>query len=374
MKSYRKTFFSGFALTGALFLAIPLMNMMEGRWEIPLKDTKKLFNLDFIEGRANYYLYQAGITGNFDQVIIGKKGWMFLGNQYSQVLNQTRGLKFPLTTNQNIEKTIYALKQRQDWLTSKGIKTLFAIAPNKHSIYKEYLPDWLPTPDHNHTDDFVAKAKTAGIQILDLRVPLLRHKLKEPDLYYKSGTHWNLLGGLIGYQEILIEMNRRFGMALKPARIESIKPMSRSGRELSWFLKINRAMTENNQREKDFNINFKGMNDIVCIQDIDRQTLSFKGECARGRNPMLNNPDLPKLVSNDHASNDLTLLWLRDSMGTNITRLFSVTFSRSLELHHAFHSMDQLQDFIEKQKPDILLFLIVERNILNPSLQTFFQE
>ena len=133
-------------------------------------------------------------------------------------------------------------------------------------------------------------------------------------------------------------------------------------------------MIENDKREKDFYIKFDGMNDTVCIQDIDRQTLSFKGECVGGLNPRLDNPDLPKLVLNDHALNDLTLLWLRDSMGTNISRLISATFSRTLELHHGSHSIDQLQEFIEKHKPDILLFLIVERNILNPSFQTFFQE
>ena len=108
-------------MTGALFLSLPLMNMMENHWKIPLNDTGKLFNLDLVEGHVNYHLYQAGISGNFSKVIIGKNGWMFLGNQYSQVLNQTRGLKFHLTANQNIEKTIYALKKRQDWLTSKGI-------------------------------------------------------------------------------------------------------------------------------------------------------------------------------------------------------------------------------------------------------------
>ena len=236
------------------------------------------------------------------------------------------------------------------------------------------MPDWLQAADHNQTDYFVAKAKDAGIQILDLRIPLLRHKLKETDLYYKSGTHWNLLGGLIGYQEIIMEMNRKFGITLKPVKIDSIKPILRSGRELSWFLKINRAMKQNNQLENDFSINFKEMNDIVCVQDIDRQTLSFRGECKRDINPMLNNPDLPKLVTNNQALNDLTLLWLRDSMGTNISRLFSVTFSQSLELHHSLHSIDRLQEFIDKRKPDILLFLIVERNILNSSLQTFFQE
>ena len=374
MKLYKKTFFSGLALSGALFLAIPLMNMLASHWEIPLNETEKLFNLDLIEGRVNYHLYQAGITGNFEKVVIGKKGWMFLGNQYSQVLNKTRGLKIPLVANQNIEKTIHALKQRQDWLASKGIKTLFAIAPNKHSIYKENLPDWLPAPDRNSTDDFVAKAKGAGIHILDLRVPLLKHKSEEPDLYYKSGTHWNLMGGLIGYQEIVKEMNHRFGMALKHTVVDSRKPMPRSGRELSEFLKITRIMIKNNQREKDFYIKFEGMNDTVCIQDIDRQTLSFKGECVGRINPRLNNPDLPKLVLNDHALNDLTVLWLRDSMGTNISRLFAATFSRSLELHHGTLSIGQLQEFIEKHKPDILFFLIVERNILNPSLQTFFQD
>jgi len=35
------------------------------------------------------------------------------------------------------------LEARRDWLAQLGTKYVFVIPPDKHSVYPEYLPDWL---------------------------------------------------------------------------------------------------------------------------------------------------------------------------------------------------------------------------------------
>lgn len=74
-----------------------------------------------------------------ETVLIGKEDWLFYTGD--NVINQYKG-KLQYTTEE-LEKIRVNLEQRKEWLGQQGIPFYIMIAPNKHTIYSEYLPNYI---------------------------------------------------------------------------------------------------------------------------------------------------------------------------------------------------------------------------------------
>jgi len=96
------------------------------------------------------------------------------------------------------------LESRRDWLAKRGCKYLFVVAPDKHSVYPEYLPDWLVKSDKpSKVQQLVEHLKQHSIvPVLDLREPLMEAK-KTAVLYQMTDAHWNYRGAFIGCQAVV---------------------------------------------------------------------------------------------------------------------------------------------------------------------------
>ncbi len=90
------------------------------------------------------------------------------------------------------------------------------VAPDKESIYPEYLPAYLQRPGAaTQLDQLVEYLhKHSDVEIVDLR-PALRAARHSGDVYYAHDTHWNDRGALAGYREICARL-QRFFPELKP--------------------------------------------------------------------------------------------------------------------------------------------------------------
>jgi alginate O-acetyltransferase complex protein AlgJ len=135
-----------------------------------------------------------------EDVIIGKNNWLYYVGDHS--VDDFRG-RYLLTPDE-LARWQAALKERRDWLALRGIKYRFVIAPNKQSIYPEYLPDSLIKGQLSQADQLVAYMREAGDPdlILDLR-PVLRSLKGELPSYRKLDVHWNAYGGYQAYKAIL---------------------------------------------------------------------------------------------------------------------------------------------------------------------------
>ena len=86
------------------------------------------------------------------------------------------------------------VRETVDWCAENGLKVLYLIAPNKHSVYSEYYPfDRLE--GITRADKIVAAISHTGADYLFPRDLLLEKKDSAPfRLYFKTDTHWNSLG------------------------------------------------------------------------------------------------------------------------------------------------------------------------------------
>lgn len=134
-------------------------------------------------------------------VVIGKDDWLYFSD--GRMVDDIGGTR-PFKARE-LDGWLALLTSRRDWLAQRGIRYLFVIPPDKHTIYPEHLPDWLTDSARSprRLDQFVTHIRAhSDIPILDLRGPLLEAKTNER-VYQQTDTHWNDAGAFAGAREIL---------------------------------------------------------------------------------------------------------------------------------------------------------------------------
>ena len=142
-----------------------------------------------------------------NEVVIGKDGWLFTND--SRSVEDYRGaVRY---TDQELSVFTATLESRKNWLLKRGIPLLLVIAPNKESIYPEFLPDGIKKVNEStRLDQLIDYLKlNSNVDLLDLRSPLL-HEKQSYQLYYKTDSHWNSYGAYFAYSEMIKRMKNYF--------------------------------------------------------------------------------------------------------------------------------------------------------------------
>ncbi|MBQ7826775.1 MAG: hypothetical protein IJ386_00745 [Clostridia bacterium] len=137
------------------------------------------------------------------KIYVGTNGFMYYGQAIddytgASVLGETRLAKF-----------VKMMNDRDAWAKENDIKLYLVIAPNKSSVYPEYVPDKVKAADKTNADMVIERlAAESTVEVIDLRQPLINAKSEYGDsLFYKYDTHWNNNGGFVGYTEIMRRIN-----------------------------------------------------------------------------------------------------------------------------------------------------------------------
>jgi hypothetical protein len=155
----------------------------------------------------------------YPEVILGKDQFLFLGN--NEALNSYQHAN-PLS-DQQLNQWLSSITQIRTYFQSIGIEYHLIIAPNKHSIYGDYLPDWIKVSSGNLStaDKLLTLAAQQDQEIIDLRDTLREERIKgKSHVFYKTDTHWNEYGAFFGTQEIIRKLH------LKLSEQPSITPFT----------------------------------------------------------------------------------------------------------------------------------------------------
>lgn len=191
-----------------------------------------------------YYMFVKYNLGDSpsEDVTIGKDGWLFLGSikkgytGYSDPIGDFRGVN--LYSKSDLDNLLEYMITLQSWLYEKGIEYVFVIAPNKHTIYFDKLPDYISkVNEHSATDQLVKHLKLhTKIPVVDLRSKLINSKDKY-QLYNKTDTHWNHYGANIAQYEIMLEIEKLFPEQIQPEMM-NLRDGIRGGADLSGFIGV----------------------------------------------------------------------------------------------------------------------------------------
>lgn len=374
MKS-KKLILYFFIVTAFLMLLMPTINFfsfVHKNGFSKINEIKKatLLNTDKLETLVSFTVYKLFDKSIFSHnVVIGKDDFLFLGNSYAEVLNKTNG-KFQ-TTDKEVEQFLKKLLRLQQWYENQGIKFVIAIAPNKHTIYKEKLPNWIDYAGPTITDKIVEKNKKYGIHLLDLRQPVLDAKKDETRLLYqKTDTHWNMLGASVGYETVIDYMNTILNLDIEKAKytVEHVKEENHRG-DLFGFLKANDSFSID-----DKSVYFYSFPKSSKIYEgkINNEKLSIE-EAKLKQNPVTGINWQAKYTINPQVKNN-KLLFLCDSFGKNPSQLYNQSFNTIWKFHHLKVSPKKLKFFIQENKPNIVLYQIVERDFYNFKMFEILQD
>ncbi|MNZ77556.1 hypothetical protein D3C78_961030 [compost metagenome] len=270
-----------------------------------------------------------------EQVIIGKDGWLFYNN--NGAIEDYQGLKtFSDEELQTIEEN---LQERKRWLAAQGIEYYVVVAPDKNTIYSEYLPDYIRKKNNvTRLDQLITYlGSNSDMEIIDLRSTLLEHK-SEGQLYRKNDTHWNALGAFYGYEKLIAKVSEDLPN-IKPLSIHDFKvnEVTSSG-DLSEMLLIDGGFMENNLRL-----------DPISSSKVEDYTTQKESYPNSPNTIITTAPGLP-----DDA---YKLLMFRDSFTVDMIPYLSQHFKRSVYIWN--HNFDA--SIIKEENPDIVIHALVER-------------
>jgi hypothetical protein len=177
-----------------------------------------------------------------ERALEGENGWLYwigagaMGNPTGQGRFQEKDLV-------GWQK---CLEARRDWLAQRGEKYLFVVAPDKQSIYPEYLPAGrAQSGGSDKLDQFLAHMRAhSNVEVVDLRPALIAAK-KEGPTYLQTDTHWNNFGAFTACQQLVGALQKQLPR-LKPLALEAFdrKNIVTSGGDLAILLDQQNQMLE----------------------------------------------------------------------------------------------------------------------------------
>lgn len=158
-------------------------------------------------------------------VILGRSGWLFFAGD--EALASYRAVQ-PFTEAE-LAAWQRRIETRRDWLAERGIRYLVVIAPNKETIYPEFMPESLNrVRPVTRLDQLVAHLRAhSSVAVVDPR-DALRTAKAGGILYLRTDTHWNDVGAWLLYREIVTGL-RRWYPELEPTPATEFAPVTRQG-------------------------------------------------------------------------------------------------------------------------------------------------
>ncbi len=166
---------------------------------IPMKDKNAVVNWNATQNQQKVNLATVRPGAMLYGVLVGYDNYLF----YKDTLNDFIGVGE--LNSALYDKAVKDLKARNDWVEANGKKFYFVIAPNKNSVYPDYMPEGYTLAEYRRYDQFVKLLEEAGITAVDLRETMTNAVKANPqeNLYYKYDTHWNNHAGYHAYRRTM---------------------------------------------------------------------------------------------------------------------------------------------------------------------------
>lgn len=170
----------------------------------------------------NHWKGQLFTDASRHDALVGREGWVyFSGERMFEHWSRQEAWG-----EQDLEHWRQMLELRRDWLRARGVHYVFVVAPDKQSIYPEYMPEWVHgSSKPAKLDQLNAFLQAhASFQVLDLRPALIAARKAQPT-YLKTDSHWNQFGGFVGSREIIQALSAEcHGLQPLPADAYDWKP------------------------------------------------------------------------------------------------------------------------------------------------------
>lgn len=124
-----------------------------------------------------------------DSVILGKDGWLF----FAETLDDFTGSES--MSDRDIYGAARNLYLIQEYCKTSGMDFQFMLAPNKNSLYPQFMPDYGAVNDNSDAQRLYKLLDEMGVSCIDLYEAFTA---QEEILYFAHDSHWNSKGAALG--------------------------------------------------------------------------------------------------------------------------------------------------------------------------------
>jgi alginate O-acetyltransferase complex protein AlgJ len=154
--------------------------------------------------KSNRWIHQR-VFGESDSLFawVGEDDWLFIN-----VGDPNRGHDDKPTLDARLTEWAEAYAERAAWCKANGMEYVLLLAPEKSSVYPEYLTEQqrrrLPEVEVNPRLKQMLEARGVRcVQPLDAMLEAKKNGL----IYHRNDTHWNQTGAFIAHQALMKELN-----------------------------------------------------------------------------------------------------------------------------------------------------------------------
>jgi hypothetical protein len=169
----------------------------------------------------NYLHVRVGVSP-IDRALVGRDGWLFLEQTF--LADANRGaLPF---TDEALDTLVRSFEHRARYLEEQGVGFVVMPAPDKNSIFPDYLPAYIEFVGPSRLDQFRAAIADARFASVDVTARLRAARAAGEEVYFQTDSHWNSRGAWFAYRALmdtLRETGYGGGVVLDASDVEFIR-------------------------------------------------------------------------------------------------------------------------------------------------------
>lgn len=272
-------------------------------------------------------------TSGQSEVIVGEDGWLF----YSRALDDFLGISVADETE--VERMGAVVLMMQNYVESRGGEFIFLPAPNKMSVYGEYMPYYYIEDDgQGNYERLYSELVNAGVNTVQLKNTLFLKKADGVQLYHKLDSHWNNYGAAVAYEAVADKLSEVYGDEFKGYTRYSTMPYSVKN-------------------------NFSGDLQSMLLPGSDRKDEQLEFDAAENfeyTNRFRGVDDLVITTSNESKAVDKSVTLFRDSFGNALYWFFANDYTSITAKREIPYNIYQAAE-----ESELVAVELVERNLRN---------
>ncbi len=277
-----------------------------------------------------------GTSAKRESVIVGKDGFLFLGNNAGNIIDETLGLD--LLSDGEVIRIQRQMVRTSRWMNKNKIQFYVMTGPNKHTIYTEKLPFKVDSTRRTKIDQITEIVNdTNGATWIEVEEALMQAK-KRGLLYEKTGTHWNTLGAYFAYREIMAALNKDFPGEFRPLPLKNMERYQHETKMLGLARMLDYPINEISNEIKVSSTRSKEQAPKLNLKRRQSTKAELRYKASKKKR---------KAVI------------IRDSFSSALTDFLKEHFEEVVFIWAS--KIDT--DIILKEKPDIVIYEVVERNV-----------
>lgn len=263
-----------------------------------------------------------------------------------------------------------------DWLDQRGTKFFYVQIPTKIDPYDENPVNKTVNLNNDYYDYYLSQIQAAGLDTMDLRDTLHDAPKDHYDYFFKTDGHWTLEAGRLAAGAIADHLNgilnsKALDTAVLNPELYSEKTYER------WFLgALGRKVTLGYATPDDFTVYYPNFETRFHVNAPDKDLdLTGSFDEVMFNNDLLNTKDYygtsiyeavgqgnrPLIqFTNQNSSNDLKVLFIRDSFSLAVIPYFSLMVHQSdwIDVRPTNGNFTgSLKTYIEDTKPDVVILM-----------------